>query len=188
MNLARHLDLVADAEAERCRHPFADAVHRQDCGAFERRRIERARRMALMVLGEEQLAFPVEVGRKALQFLDQQAFLEQLFLQQDRNRHRERLEAPRRERDVGFEQALELQERLVVERHLVDGVGRRSCGFEAIADRVVRKIGIVLAARETLFLRRGHDLAVADERRGAVVVEGRYSQDLHPRGLRRSCR
>jgi hypothetical protein len=41
----------------------------------------------------------------------------------------------------------------------------------------------VFHARETLFLGRGDDLAVANERRRAVVIEGRDAQDVHHRAI-----
>jgi hypothetical protein len=72
-----------------------------------------------MMLGEQQ-----PVGRnilvELLQILAQQALLEQLFLEPERDRHLERAEAPRRERNIGLEQPLEFQERLVVEGDVVD--------------------------------------------------------------------
>ena len=41
------------------------------------------------------------------------------------------------------------------------------------------KARVVLLAREALFLRGGDDLAVLDQGRGAVVVEGGDAQDAH---------
>ena len=41
------------------------------------------------------------------------------------------------------------------------------------------KAGVVLLAREALFLRGGDDLAVRDERGGAVVIERRDAEDAH---------
>ncbi len=83
-------------------------------------------------------------------------------------------------REIGFEQALELQERLVVEDDVVDVVeldaGLRR-GNTAIA--LCGKAGIVLLAREALLLRGRDDLAVLDQRRGAVVIEGRNPEDAH---------
>ncbi len=50
---------------------------------------------------------------------------------------------------------------------------------EAILKRVPRKAGVVLLAGEALFLRGGDDLAVHDQRRGAVVIERRNAEDAH---------
>ena len=50
-----------------------------------------------------------------------------------------------RERQIGLEQALEFQERLVVEDDVVDVVERDAGLVEAIGDRVLGKAGIALA-------------------------------------------
>ena len=52
---------------------------------------------------------------------------------------------------------------------------------EAGPDRVDREPVVVLDAREALLLGGGHEHAVADERRGAVVVEGADAEDVHRR-------
>ena len=64
-------EMVAAADGGRRRRPFADAVHRQYHRLFERRWIECARRVALVVLGEEQALFPIEFGRQAPQLIAQ---------------------------------------------------------------------------------------------------------------------
>ena len=82
-------------------------------------------------------------------------------------------EAPRREREIGLEQPLELQERLVVEGDEVD-VAPRDAGLRAGNSAArSRESRVVLLAGEALFLRGGDDLAVAHERGGAVVIERR---------------
>ena len=73
---------------------------------------------------------------------------------------RERLEAARREGEIGFEQPLEFQERLLVEDDIVDVLERDAGLLEAIADRVDREARVLLLAREALLLRRRDDLAV----------------------------
>ena len=67
----------------------------------------------------------------------------------------------RRIGEVGLEQPLELDERLVVEDDVVDVVERDLAFAQAILDRVGREVGVVLLAREALFLRGRDDLAVA---------------------------
>ena len=85
----------------------------------------------------------------------------------------ERREPPRREREIRFEQALEFQERFVVEGDEVDIGGAHAGDVEARANGVVGKIRIVLHAREALFLGGGFDAAIDDEcRRRIVVVRG----------------
>ena len=48
---------------------------------------------------------------------------------------------------------------------VVDVRGSETRGLEAVADRAVGKRGVVLDAGEALFLDRGHEAAVDDERR-----------------------
>ena len=80
--------------------------------------------------------------------------------------------SPRREGEIGFEQALELEERLVVEDDESTSLEAMPPSAQAIGDGVCGKAGIVLLAREALLLRGGDDCAIHDERGGAVVVEG----------------
>ena len=83
----------------------------------------------------------------------------------------------RRERQVGLEQALELEERLVVERHVVEifGANRACAGSSA---RHCRKARVVLAAREALLLRRADDAPSRTSSR-RVVIERGDAEDLH---------
>ena len=58
-------------------------------------------------------------------------------------------------------------------------VGRNAGLCKTICDGVVRKRGVVLAAGKTLLLRRGDDPAVIDQRRRAVVIECRNTENPH---------
>ena len=82
-------------------------------------------------------AWPVsKSSSNFFEFLAQQVLLEQLLPQPERDRHLEGAEAARRQRDIGFQQPLEFQERLVVEDDVID-VGKAGAGgFQAIGDRV----------------------------------------------------
>ena len=53
---------------------------------------------------------------------------------------------------------------------------------QAIVDRMPRKSGVVLLAGEALLLRGRDDASVLDQRRRAVVVERRNSEDAHRAG------
>ena len=90
----------------------------------------------------------------------------------------ERGEAARRGAEIGLEHALELEQRLVVEADGLEVV-RRRCRppRQAVVDGVGREARVALLAREALLLRRGDDLAVAQQARGAVVVERRDAED-----------
>ena len=95
----------------------------------------------------------------------QHAFLEQFFLEPDRDRLPERLKTPRRKGEIGLEQAFEFEERLFVEHDVVEfrraDIRRR----QAIAHGGGRKARVVLPARETFFLGGGDDLAVHQQGR-----------------------
>ena len=53
---------------------------------------------------------------------------------------------------------------------------------EAVVDRLLREAVVVLLSCEALLLRSSHDLAVAYQSGGAVVVVRRYPQDVHAPG------
>ena len=144
----------------------------------ERRGVEGRSRVAQVMLAEQQPAL-VEIFRERPELVTQQVLLKQLFAQPERDRHLEGGEPARRHRDVGFQQPLEFEEWLVVEYDMVEFVGRDAGFGEAIGDRVVRERGVVLAAGETLLLRRRDDPAVFDQRGRAVVVEGGNAEDPH---------
>ena len=139
VDLADDLEAAALAERERRRGPFAHAVHRQHGRPLERRGEEGAGGMAQVMLGEQQLALPIDVVAQRLQLLDQQALLEELLLEPQRQRLAERGEAARREGEIRLQKPLELEERLVVERDEVDFGRPDSGGFEAGANGLVRE-------------------------------------------------
>ena len=66
MDLAHRLKCVAAADGNRCRGPFADAVHGQHDCLLKWGRKEGGGRMALVVLGEEKLAIDLAAWREAL--------------------------------------------------------------------------------------------------------------------------
>src|SRR5262249_20140960 len=94
----------------------------------------------------------------------------------------EREEAARGVGEVSLQDAVELLEGLVVEDDVLEIGGPDAGLLKAISDGLARKGVIVANAGEALFLCGGHDLAVADERRRAVVIECRNSEDVPGRG------
>ncbi len=172
VDLPHRLQVVAVAGGHRSGGPLADPVHGQDRRVPERGWKEHACRMRLMVLGEQQLGVPVHVRGERPQLPAQQPLLKQLLLDPDRDGYAEGPKAARRERDIRFEQSLELEKRLVVERHAVD-VARGDSGLiETVGNGAPRIAGVVLLAREAFFLRCGDNPSAVDEGRGAVVIEG----------------
>jgi len=130
-----------------------------------------------MMIGEEKLCFPIDGVVDLPEMIAQQAFLEQFFLQPDRDRLAERLKAARREGEIGLEQALEFEERLFVEHDVIEFGRLDVISGKTIANRGAGKIRVVLAACEALFLGGGDDLAVHQQCGGAVVVECRDAEN-----------
>jgi hypothetical protein len=103
----------------------------------------------------------------------------ELLLEPQRKAHHEQLEAPRRVGDIGLEQAIELEQRLVVEGDVVEIILADAPFAEAVGDRVLREPVVVLLAREALFLGGGDDPTVLHQAGGAVVVVRRDPEDVH---------
>src|SRR6185295_6609174 len=100
----------------------------------------------------------------------------------------ERLEPARGDAEVGLENALEFEQRLVVEPHGCEVGGGDAAGAKAVVDRAGGKGRVTLLAGESLLLRGSHDLPVAQQARGTVVVERGDSQNpcsRHDRHLTR---
>src|SRR6266849_6201757 len=86
--------------------------------------------------------------------------------------------AARRDLEVGLQDALELEQRFVVEADVFEVRGGDPGCPQAVRRRVGRKVSVALAPREPLLLGRGDDLAVPQQRRGAVVVKRRNTQNV----------
>ena len=79
----------------------------------------------------------------------------------------------------GHEDALELDQRLLVEDHIVE-VGALDLRLpETEVDRALRVSEVMLLAREALFFGGGDQHAVAQQGGGGVVVETGNTQDIH---------
>ncbi len=172
LDVIEQADAVPLANADRRRAPLAHPVEGDDRRLVEGAGEERAGGMAFMVVGEDQPC----PGRPT-DSLPQGPPHVQLLLEPDRHGQPEAPKPARRVRQIGLDQPLELGQRLVVERDVVEVQGIQAPLFQAVGDRLPRHRGIVLLPREPLLLRRGHDPAVDDQRGGAVVVEGRDSED-----------
>ncbi len=171
MELLVQLDIVASAHAERGRGPLAHPVHGEDRRLLERGGEEGARRVGLVVLGEQDLALVVEGVADLLIHVE-------LVLDPQRPRLQERAEPGGHDAQVGLEDALELEKRLVVEANVCQ-IGRLDVRLpQTIAGRVHGERRVTLLAGEALLLRGGHDLAVPQQAGGAVVVEGRDPEDV----------
>ncbi len=171
-DLPDQLEGVAASHALGGRRPLADAVEGQDRGLLEGGGQERRRGVGLVVLGEEHLA------------LEPEALLEllghpQLLPEPDRHGLGERRERAREGGQVGEEDPLELDERLVVEDHIVEIAHADAPLLEAIPDGALGDRRIVALSREALFVGGGHQPAVLHEGCRGVVVEAGDAQDVH---------
>ncbi len=101
----------------------------------------------------------------------------ELFPDPERHRLEERGEAARRIVEIGLEQAVELEERLVVEADVIE-LRRPNTGLgETVPGGSEREAVVVLLAGEALLLRGGDDLSVHHQAGRRVVVEGGDPQD-----------
>src|ERR1700681_723374 len=107
----------------------------------------------------------------------------QLFFQPDRHRFRERRKPRRCVIEVGFEQAIELENRFIVEADLIELLDGESSLFETELDGARREARIVFDASEALLLSCRDDLAVNDDARCGIVIERRDSEDSGHRTL-----
>ncbi len=62
---------------------------------------------------------------------------------------------------------------------MIELVGRDAGFRKTIGDGVVRKRGVMLVSGKAFLLRRGDDPAVIDQRRRAVVIERRNTENPH---------
>src|SRR5712691_6130192 len=130
----------------------------------------------------------LEVPVKAPELPDQQVPQEEFLPQPDRDRHPEGAKASRRKRKIGFEQTLELEQRLVIENDKFELIEAFARLVQAVIDGVAGKPRIVLLAGEALLLCCCDHLAVMHDCGRAVVVVRRDPQDPHTACLRRVCR
>ena len=118
VELVREIDAVAAAGAVAGGGPLAHAVDGKNGGFFERRGKEGAGRVRLVVLGEDESLF-ITVVQSATHFAREIEF----FLEPDRHGRHERPKANGRKGQVGFQQPLEFQKRLVVEADVIELLG-----------------------------------------------------------------
>ena len=137
VDLLEQAQAIAAAEAEGAGRPLPHAVEGEDGGAGEGRGEERAGGVRLVVLGEEDPAGLAGAGLAQLALdLGRDP---QLLAQPDRHRLQERPQSPRRDRERGLEDALELGQGLVVEHHRVELARADAALGEAVAHGLARE-------------------------------------------------
>src|SRR5207245_805361 len=164
-------EIIAAPDAEGRRGPLADSIDRKDRGFLEGRWAEGARGVRLMVLGVKQLALV------AVQPATEVAVHEELFRHPQGPRQAERAETLRGDAEVGLQDPLELEERLVVEPDVRQVRRPDPRCLEAVLHGVLWERRLAFPPSEALFLGSGDNLPVAQQAGGAVMVEGGDAED-----------
>src|SRR5262245_49812892 len=143
--LAKDFNLVPAADTNRGCGPLPDAVHGDDGGLLEGRRIKRGRGVRLVMLAEENLAgVRVEMITKVVRH-------QEFFAKPQWHGHQERPQTLWGARDVGFQQAIKLDEWLFVKADEIELVHGDAGFTQAILNRSRWKPRIVLLSGEPFF-------------------------------------
>src|SRR5271165_1585467 len=156
VDFLQHVNAVISADPRTRGGPFSDTVDCEDQRLVEGRRIKGASRVASVMLGKQQLAWPVEARRPRLEPLAKQVLLKQFLLEPQWQSHAERGKTARREGEIGLEQPFELQKRLLVEHDIVKLVEGQGALLETVANSILRVARILFFTGKALFLRRGN--------------------------------
>src|SRR5260370_16970429 len=108
--------------------------------------------MASVMLGEQQLVLPIEIGGTCLEPLADKILLEQFFLEPQWQGHAERGEPARRKSEVGLEQPFELHKGLLVENDVIELVKRQTALVDTIPNGILSNAPILLFAAKPPFL------------------------------------
>jgi len=120
--------------------------------------------VALVVLGEEHFTLEAE-------FVVDDARNPEFLFEPDRHRLAERRKRARKRREISNQDSLELHERLVVKRHVIDVVDRKPGLLQAVPHGLNRNVGIVALAGKSFLVRGGDQFAIAEQGRCSVVIE-----------------
>jgi len=90
---------------------------------------------------------------------------------------RELGESPRRDRQEGLQNPVEFEDRLLVEPHGREVGGADAALAQAVLHGAGRKPGVALLASEPLLGCGGDDFPIHEQRRGAVVIVRRDTED-----------
>jgi hypothetical protein len=184
-HLLHDADAVALPDAHGPGGPLAGAVDGEDRRVVVRRGEVARRRVRHVVVGEDDLL------RVDPELLLQQVLHPQLLREPGVHRLAEDGPRSRERRERGGEDALELDDRLLVEDDQVEVVRGDAGALQAELDRELREARIVLHPAEALFFRGREDDAVLHDRRRRVVVVEAEPEDvqLNPAFARaRACR
>src|SRR6185503_5837999 len=127
--------------------------------------------MGLVVLRVENVSLVV-------QGLAELSIDEQLVLDPEGAGLEERGKAAGSDAEIRFQDPLELEQRLVVERDAVELARPEADRGQAVVDRAGGKGRVTLLPGEPFLLRGRDDVTVAQQARGAVVIERGNSEDV----------
>jgi len=154
-----------------CRRPFTHPVDRDDRGIWEARAEVRRGGMGFVVFGEEERPL-------ILQFFADDVGNPELLRHPLLHRTVVGEETSRPDLEVCPEDALELEERLLVEDDCREILGRYPRKFQGVIDRVFGECFVVLLPRVALLLRCEEYFPVLQETCGAVVIEAGDAEDV----------
>ncbi len=166
--------------------PFPYSIKTQHSRILIWRGKERGGRVGFVMFGEQNRRCRPG-GIDILELLKEKRLLEQLFFQPYGHGHEKRPQSFRSKGQVRLEQALELQQRLVVEHNVGQIRQPDSARIQTITHRVLRKARVMFFSGEAFFLRGSDDLAVFHQTSCAVVIKGGNSKNVHSSLLTR-CR
>ena len=170
--LFQQLQLVAPADAPCSGAPFADAVESED-GSFGKGAGEEGTGCVAFVMFEKHQFSPMCSTERVADG----AGLMQLFLQPERDSFEEAAKSEGGKGKVCFEQSVKFGQWFFVEGDVVEVAGGETGLFEAAADGLFGKGGVMFATRESLFLCGCNQTTVDKECGSAVVVECGYAED-----------
>ena len=103
----------------------------------------------------------------------------EFLFEPERQSLEEKSEAVGRVGYIRLEQSVELEERLVVKSHIIQVLRLDSSFTQTVVQSMFWEAMIMFLPGETLFLRSGNELPVADQTGRAVMIEGGDAQDFH---------
>src|SRR5437870_12270531 len=127
--------------------------------------------MRFVMLSEKHLAFVAALFRDLLPD-------PKLLAQPQGHRHDERSQTARRIVEIGLQQALKFQKRLVIESNQINFIAFDPGVVETELYGVCGKTVVVLLAGEAFFLRGSDNLAVADNTGRRIMIVSRNAEDV----------